>query len=379
MAVSALTAEHLARWSALFDSQRAPGNPFSAPAWVLSWYQLYTREDRRHLLWVTVGDRLVGVCPFYEQSVGPRGRGPGLRRLLVGAGRQTPLELPGVLSAQGHERDVVRAVVEHTLAASSHWSELTLDRAHAPFEPEWVYDSGRATAFQRHQLTRTCVMLPLEQTWEDTRASLRRNVKESIRRSHNRLAKDGRPWSVRLLEGAEVDVAAVDRLLALHSARAANDVGGVQHPDVYADPARRALVRAVVPALAVDERATIAELVLDGDVVASQLVLRAPGCTYLHSSGFRTSQWHLSPLMAVQVAAVQDAVKRGHSWVNFSPGPNMAKLRWSRTLHDHHDVAFGAGGGWLAARYAAFSMVSDVRQLQNAIAMARSNSRGARA
>ena len=51
-------------------------------------------------------------------------------------------------------------------------------------------------AFSVHRGTRPCVVLPLPESWDELRGSLKRNVKESIRRSTNRLGRDGHTFEV---------------------------------------------------------------------------------------------------------------------------------------------------------------------------------------
>ncbi|MCI1113970.1 hypothetical protein MOQ26_23450, partial [Stenotrophomonas maltophilia] len=94
-------------------------------------------------------------------------------------------------------------------------------------EPEWSYSTGEPAAFFRPHLARACVVLPLRDGWDATKATLKRNLKESLRRSRNRLAKDGRPWTVTTLTDG-IDAAAVDRFLDLHRRRSQLE-SGVHH------------------------------------------------------------------------------------------------------------------------------------------------------
>ena len=117
------------------------------------------------------------------------------RLQLVGAGQGgSLLELPQILAAPGQEREVLREIVTTTLAADTgaHWMETSVTPAMAWFEPQWVKGTDRPFAFHRHQLSRASVIVPLDGAWLTTRSGLKRNVKESLRRSKNRIAKDGR-------------------------------------------------------------------------------------------------------------------------------------------------------------------------------------------
>ena len=105
-----------------------------------------------------------------------------------------------------------------------------------------------------------------------------------------------------------------------------------------------------------------------------QLVLHAPELTYIHSSGFTADVWNLGPVTFLQGEAISAAADRGERWVNMSPGPNVAKLRWSEQLDVHHDFAYGAGGRGLRWRYTAFTVGQTRSQINHAIDMGRAMS-----
>ena len=200
------------------------------------------------------------------------------------------------------------------------------------FEPEWMYATGRDVAFFDHQRARACVVMGLSDTWEATRSGLKRNVKESIRRSNNRLDKSGHPWELLLQRGRDVDRVAVDRFLGLHRARSTTGRATVHHHDAFADRGTRQFMRDVLPELAQEGLATLLELVIEDRVVASQLVLHATRTSYVHSSGFDPAVWDLGPVTFLHSELVKHAIERGDTVVNFSPGPNVAKFRWSEDV-----------------------------------------------
>jgi hypothetical protein len=316
------------------------------------------------LLWVTDRDTLIGVAPLYRRrtSLGPL---PVLQRLLlVGGGRSTPLEIPPLLCAPGRGRAVTRALAETTLAQDVTWAEFCLSSEHGWLATQDLTTSSGAPAFSRYQQVRGCVVLPLRGTWEETRSGLKRNAKESVRRAVNRLAKDGRPWQPHHRTGADLGDDVVDRLLTLHRARSAYGGSPVRHADAFGDPAVQGFTRDVLPRLGRDRQASVVELELGGRTVAAQLVLHPPGGIFVHASGFLPEVWELSPVTALQVAAMQEAVARGEEWVTFSPGPNESKLRWSEHLALWNEVAVGPARRSALARYTAFSAARDARQLE---------------
>jgi CelD/BcsL family acetyltransferase involved in cellulose biosynthesis len=361
--LSRLGDDRRAEWQRLFESQQGLANPFSSPVWVCEWLAQYVPVQDQRVLWIAESDRLVGVAPMYVQQVGA-GRLPVGRRLtMVGGGRTTPLELPQLLTAPGYARAVSRAVITHTLTQNATWAELSLGRDQGWFPVGTYRNEDMVVTFKRQQRSRACVVLELADTWEATRAGLRRNIKESLRRARNRLAKDGRPWKVHQRTGTDLDTATVDRLLGLHSARSSYDGSWSRHHDAFANDTTAELMRRVLPLLGAQQEATVLELELADQVVAAQLVLHAPGTIYFHSSGFVPDVWELSPVTFLQGEAIQAAITRGDRWVNFSPGPNEAKLRWSDILHVVDDFAYGSGGRGALSRYAAFTLGQEVRDL----------------
>ncbi|MEY4514625.1 MAG: hypothetical protein RLZZ450_6747, partial [Pseudomonadota bacterium] len=287
--VDQLTPRDLADWATLFAAQPGPANPFLSPTWIVGWYRHYTQEADRQLYLIRhrVTQQLLGVAPFYCQKVGFAGLALARRLLAVGSGtNDLVLELSGVLVDLAYVRDVMRALTAVTLRCGAHWCETTFAPEQGWFEPEWVFETGGEVSFYEQRRSRACVILQLSDSWEQTRKNLKRNVKESIRRSQNRLKRDGRAWATRHLEFDALDVAAVDRLLTLHRARAAAPQAGVHHPDAFTSSKARAFLRTLLPELSRRGAASIFELTLDGQTHASQLALHAPGASYVYASGF---------------------------------------------------------------------------------------------
>lgn len=376
--INALTATERDEWFALFRGQPDLANPFLNPTWITAWYRHFTEPaDQLFLLFRHETDgALVGVAPLFYRRIGLAGLTFARYVRLVGAGGVTPLEIPGVLTARGFEREVAHCLVAWTLRAKGDWFETSLSPSQGWFEPEWMSDSGNATTFSEHRHVRACVVLRLENTWERTRSNLKRNVKESIRRSQNRLKKDGRAWRINPLTGDALTTEAVDRFLGLHRARSDAPQAGVHHQNAYSDPASQHFVRDILPALGKEGAATLFELELEGKAVASQLVLHSPGCSYVHSSGFDPDIWNFGPVTLLHAKVVQHAIERGDRYVNFSPGPSVSKLRWSEQLWMTHDFAYGAGSG-LKFRYGVYALATQLRTLNRAVSHFTRNARPA--
>ncbi len=337
-------------WRDLYDCQDRPANPFCAPSWVITWYRHFVPDPSRRRLCFIRSDagELMGVAPLWieHDRVGPVRVASRLRP--VGAGQGSALlELPQVLARTGQSRQVLGTLVRELATPESELAgvdllELIIADGQGWLEPEWPAIGDWAASSWLHVDTQASVILPLAPTWPETVAGLKRNVKESLRRSRNRLAKQDLAYRV-VRRAADLDAATVDRFFDLHGSRAQRE-GKAHHHDAFAQPERRRFLRELLPRLGSDGDAAIWELWLDGREVAAQLVLHAPGTLYVHSSGFDPSTWELGPVTHLQEHAFRTACEAGLSWVNMSPGPNLAKLRWSERLlrHDEFWIGFGS-------------------------------------
>ena len=298
------------------------------------------------------------MAALYREVIGIGPARLATRLLPVGAGLTTAFEIPGYSAEPGRDREVLRALVRHCLSLDADWSVVAIAPEQGWFEPEQVSDADAPISFFEPVRPRACIVLRLGPTWPETRGALKRNLKESLRRSRNRLTKSGLPFRTRHRTGTDVDVAAVQRLFDLHRRRSTNEVARVTHPDAFADRRNRELMLAALPRLGAQGLASVLELELDGEIVASQLALHATGSSYLHSSGFHPDVWELGPVTHLQGELVQYAIGRGDTVVNFSPGPSVSKVRWSEETWVSQEFAFGAGPRSLRLRYGALRGLS---------------------
>jgi CelD/BcsL family acetyltransferase involved in cellulose biosynthesis len=344
-------------WSSLYDDSRWR-NPYAAPEWIETWFAHFVGADSLEVLAIRRDGRLVGLAPCYIRRIGPWIRAVQLAG--TGTGHDALTELPGVLSEPSEARPVLRAVVQHWCDRYTEWDwlELPVGAAQGWFEPEWLTGAVAGRSVLRHKTTRPSVILPLPGDTAALRGSLKRNVKESVRRARNRLGKTDLPWTVTAHTTPEQVREAWPTLAGLHAARA-GIAGPRQHPDALGVPERAGFLAEALPLLAGQGRAEILTLDVDGRAVAAQAVLLAPRASYLAFSGVDPQWWDVSPVTLLHLAAGERAIERGHAELNLSVGPDVAKLRWSETVLQNPDFVLCGPRRRSRLAYTAYALAAE--------------------
>lgn len=169
--------------------------------------------------------------------------------------------------------------------------------------------------------------IPLPGTWDALRARLPRNIKESIRKCRNSLARDGIAWTLDVITDPAALAATLDRLLALHRARSAIE-GTVPHPDVFAAPAAQAFIAAYTAQAAARGGACMFALRAGDEHVALRLGFLMGCDLYLYYSGYDPAWGRYSVMTTVVAGAIEWAVGQGLGRVNLSTGIDVSKTRW---------------------------------------------------
>jgi CelD/BcsL family acetyltransferase involved in cellulose biosynthesis len=276
---------------------------------------------------------LVGIAPLY------RGQGRLDRWRLIGSAERRQLnELPQLLARADCRRDALRSIFHELVGRGDEfdWLNFVLAPEQGWTQPEW-FDVDGSRSFSVHRGTRPCVVLPLPGNWDELRAGLKRNVKESIRRSTNRLTRDGHAFE--LTEEYESPAAlreALTELRRLHLARSELQ-GTIGHPDYFAGGANVEFLDDVAERTFGTGLVRPSLLRVDGKAVAARLVLRSNGAVFFSISGFDPAWWDYGPLTLLDAETLKAAIGRGDTLANLSIGPDTSKLRWSEQLELHQD------------------------------------------
>ena len=327
-------------WRALLGDS-GYGNPFLVPEWQIAWARHFTAPGELRVATVRRAGELIAVAPFYRHHscLGPLKVFTRVRQ--IGRGKSDVLtELPQILCHRDWHRKALRAVVSQLTDYDRRmdWLEVTLGPEQGWLEPEWLPAApGERKWVTVHAGVVPTVVMPLPLSVEALDRQLKRNVKESIRRSVNRLKRAGVDWRFEVVAepGAELQ-GALDRLVGLHAARA-RAVERPQHSDYFAAPEEIAFLQDAAQAMAPRDHVKVCSIVVGERAIASLLVLRANGGVFFSASGMDPDWWEFGPMTLLQRECLRDAVSSGDRVVNLSRGPNASKLRWAEELAIHHD------------------------------------------
>jgi CelD/BcsL family acetyltransferase involved in cellulose biosynthesis len=307
--------------------QRLSGNtlPFALHEWHCTWCRHFLCDDARVSAqpMIFVARDAAGSCAGIVPMI--------MTRRVIGPVECRTLDLlgpdPGIteiriaLVEPGRERDVAQAVLRR-LAADRGW--------------DWVQWSGLDGSFGQALAAAAELswgaptldpVLDLPASWEQFRAGLKRNIRESLRHGYNSLKREGHAFELRVVEEPAAVAAALACFFDLHSARAQGSTGATHRDYFRSQPLREFLVDACVQ-LAQRNSVCIFQLWIGQAVVATRIGFVVGNSLYLYYSGF-DPRWARFGVMTTTLAeAIKYSIGRGLSTVNLSPGSDPSKTRW---------------------------------------------------
>jgi CelD/BcsL family acetyltransferase involved in cellulose biosynthesis len=307
--------------------QAVSGNvlPFALYEWHITWCRHFLGnhdgivDEPLFHVFRTADGACVGLVPLIRTR--RRMGGIAVHSLSLLGADPAITEIRGSLVQPGFEWPVARALHQE------------LNRRH---DWNWIHWMGSTDAFgmavgqlrqlQWEPLQPSCV-LDLPPTWEQFRAGLKRNIRESLRHCYNSLKRDGHPFTVPIAADPASVRIALQRLFVLHSLRA-HMTDTVAHPDRFATPFLRGFVDEVCETMADRGLVRVFQIEIAGQIVASRIGFLIGDSLYLYYSGFDPA-WSRYGVMTTAVAeAIKYAIAHGLKTVNLSPGNDVSKTRW---------------------------------------------------
>jgi CelD/BcsL family acetyltransferase involved in cellulose biosynthesis len=350
-----------AEWTSLFEASGTQ-NPFLCWEWVATWVRHFC-GDRLRTIIVREADRTIAIAPFHlnRYLVGP-GFFASALQLFGPKEVQHLFEIREALILPGYERLGAEAILGCALKVPGcDWIEISAQgEGLIAWEAALARRSGEALSIEREPVIQIPLM-SLEKTWEAQRRRLKRNIKESIRHCYNSLRRDGHGYEYIGDGGLLGAKEAANRLIELHRSRS-HVRERRWHRDHFADDSTRAFEVEALSKMHAAGHVRFSELSIGGEVVAARAFLQSGDALYLHYSGFDPHWWKYSVMTLVVTEAIQDAIARGLSIVNFSPGVDPSKSRWGVSLVPMRTIAVVRSKPLARFRYRLLRVRKKIRQ-----------------
>lgn len=300
-----------ARWDELaVESQR----PFAAPGWAMAWWNHLGPDGAQlRILVFEDGDRLAGVVPLFAA-------GRSLRPIGGGLAPVDPLSTAGSEGRIAEEATRLLAELEprpQTVELELHGSG-----------PDWAGMLSRAWGGGRGawRWVESEVPIPtvdLGEGFEDWMRKKSSSFRRDLRRNRRKLEDAGASFRFATEETVERDVG---EFLRLHRMRL-GELGGTSLPSEGIEPMLLEVAADLLPR----GRFRLLSLELDGETIASQLLLAAGREVSAWNSGFNEAHRSHSPSMQCLVYALNDASERGERMMSLGPGGQDYKYRLSNS------------------------------------------------
>jgi CelD/BcsL family acetyltransferase involved in cellulose biosynthesis len=316
---------------------RVTGNtlPFATQEWHLAWCEhLLSHSPRasQQPLFCVLRDHQ-GACVAIVPLILTRRRLGPLKVAALGLVGADPAltEIRNPLIEPGYERATVRAVHER-LATMGGWDWMQWNGVSAA-----LAEALELEATPQWYQTLDDYVLDLPSDWRKFRATLRGNVRESLRHCYNSLRRDGHTFEF-VVARDPVEVRwALYGFLQLHTLRA-HMPWGPGHPDRFRAHSLRTFLYAVCDQLAARDAVRVFQLRIADAVVASRIGFVTGDSLYLYYSGFDPAWARYSVMTTTVAEALRYAIASGLRSVNLSLTGDQSKLRWRPRRVDFHSA-----------------------------------------
>ena len=311
------------------------------PDWTIAWWHAFGAkasgaglETRLYVLtFRNSRDELIAVAPFYEDQPHSPLR---IRRLRpIGyLGRERAFDMteePTPAIRPGFEGEVVEAVVDQIQGEleSGRWDfvALILGPEIGPSSRNLLAQILRQASFARSEPRTGSDYTSLPGTWQEYRLQLTKSMRENISYYPRLLTREGKDWFLRTIDEPHEMSAAVECLSVLHQGRSAS-TRGKRHSNHLHGESQIVFLTEFMRRTAGTNGSFITELVVNGEVVASQAFFITGETLTVSYSGFDEAFYRYSPIFIINSAVFKDAQKRGIQRLNFLRNMAPWKARW---------------------------------------------------
>lgn len=309
-------------WERL-EGQSTTRVPFTSLLWNTLWWKHYQRTGWRchdTLRGYAVRDDGGGLLAVAPMMLTARpGLGPlrSLELQFLGADANLT-ELRGPLCRAADERAVIEALREHLMTHDLDWDWIQWCGLREPQAAGDGLKIGRQVPLYQ---------LRLETTWDQLRARLPRNIKESLRKCYNSLKRDKHEFTVEVRSRPDESDAAIQQFLLLHSDRS-QFTESISHANVFGTAAGRDFLAEFAREMAQRDALRVFQLWIGAKVVATRIGFVLGNTLYLYYSGYDVGWRKYSVMTTLVCEAIKWAIANGFSVVGLSAGNDVSKTRW---------------------------------------------------
>jgi hypothetical protein len=315
-------------WGQL-EKEVFPRTPFTSALWIQLWWRHFKRNNllfRDEFFCHVVRDDdglLVALAPLMRTYC--LGLGPALMRIVQFFGNDPSLtEFRGVICRREDHFAVMRVLMDHFLRHCDEWDVFRWSGLQYA-APEYSVPSTGLDLIVRPGVPDYIFDVP--KNWDELRARVSGNMRKNLRKAYEFFERDGFSFVLRVVERPDDVHAAIDRFLALHTAR--SEVADmITHPNKFVKPHARAFMVEYLRKISEIGQLKIFELEVSGKVVASRLTFMVESCLYLYFAGYDPIWKKYSIMTILMSEIIKWTIENDVSHINLSTGNDQSKLRW---------------------------------------------------
>jgi Acetyltransferase (GNAT) domain len=298
---------------------------------------------------------LMAVAPMMLTRRPSRGLLQGRVVQCFGADRNIT-EIRGVICRPDHQALTMNALARHFSTSDLGWDWIDWGGIREDGAVPDCLEEGGLMGWERQSPD---FYLSLPSTWEELRAGMGRNLKESLRKCYNSLKRDGHTFRLRVVESPGETPAALETFFRLHRARAHAGVAP-KHTDVFHSRKDRAFLTDYALAMAERKQLRIFQLEIGDQVVATRLGFLLGDELYLYYSGYDMRWARYSAMTTAVTEAIKWAIERRLRIINLSTGHDVSKARW-HPLSINYRSAIQVSRAWRSrAAFRAYHRLSEL-------------------
>jgi CelD/BcsL family acetyltransferase involved in cellulose biosynthesis len=299
-------------WRALASASEFP-TAFADPAWVLAWWQSYGQGHEPWSLALEDGEgSLRGLALL------ALGKSAFARTLIFAGGSWNGLET--LICAPGCEAELSKELLEALSERRRHWDVWRVQRLRTDSAlARTLLGGGGKLSAAAHDL-RLQPFLELPGDVEAFEASFGSKQRSTQRRKWRKLTELGA--AARVVEDPEEIETTLRELLALRRERAIAQGQRHKHMDARYEAFLLAAVHDLLPS-----GARLWALELDGKMLASRLNLIEGPREHSYLLGLADDHSNLSPGNALELQAINEAIRQGRTELELGPGRDVYKYR----------------------------------------------------